>query len=76
MGGKEAADDQYAAQFPTGWEALEEKRWAPIFSQLDVVTQAIRNADLRAGDIVSSGQPEYKLTVKARSNVDDALSQV
>lgn len=73
VAGKEEADAQYNAQFPKGWEALEEKRWEPLFKQLDIVTQAIRKA--APGDIVSSGHPEYKLTVKEGSEVAIALAQ-
>ncbi len=74
VAGKEEADAQYNAQFPKGWELLEEKRWKPMSKQLDVVTQAIRYA--KPDDIVSSGYPEYKLTVKDRSNVAIALAHL
>lgn len=62
------AKKQYLAQFPDGWEADEEKRWASVFEKLDTLTQAIRTAT--PGDITSSGYPEYQLTVKAGSNVE------
>ena len=73
VAGEKEAEAQYSAQYPEGWEALEEKRWKPMFKQLEVVTQAIRDAKL--GDITSPGNPEYKLTVTEGSNVAIELAQ-
>ncbi len=67
------ADAQFNEQFPKGWEVDEQKRWQPIFGQLDTLTQAIRHA--APGDITSSGHPEYKLTVRKGSKVAIELAQ-
>ncbi len=67
VGGEKAANDQYNAQFPEGWEAKEEERWAPIFKQLKVMTEAIRYATHH--DIVSSGHSNHNLTVRDGSYV-------
>ncbi len=73
VAGEKAANDQYNAQFEEGWKEEENKKWDPIFKQLNVVTEAIRTADLKNGDIVSSGHPAYEVTVKAGSTVETAL---
>ena len=73
IAGKDAADTQYHEQFPDGWEAAEEKRSAPLFTQLNTLTDVIKDA--KQGDITSSGDPEYKLTVREGSSVATALAQ-
>lgn len=59
VAGAKEADAQYQEQFPEGWAAAEEKRWAPIFTQLMTLTHAIRDAKL--GDITSSGAPNLSV---------------
>lgn len=73
VAGEDVANSQYREQFPTGWEAAEEKRWAPLFAQLNTLTDVIKDA--KHGDITSSGDPEYKLTVREGSVVAVALAQ-
>jgi hypothetical protein len=58
---------------PQNWEEEEKAKWAEIFNQLETLTQAIRHA--APGDIISSGDPEYKLTVREGSAVAVALAQ-
>ena len=70
---EKTVDAQYNAQFPKDWEKVEEKQWAPIFTQLDTLTQAIKDAT--SEDIKSSGDPEYKLTVEEKSAVAKELAQ-
>jgi len=70
---EEEADRQFRAQFPEGWEEAEEKAWKPLFTQLTALNDAIR--DSVVGDIVSSGYPEYKLTLRAGSAVGQALNR-
>ena len=67
------ADAQYYAQLPEGWEKTEEERWSPVFAKLDALTQADRKATPGV-DIISSGDPEYKLTVREESEVAQALA--
>lgn len=67
------ATAQFNEQFPEGWKEAENNKWIPIFNQLDSLTQTIRDA--QPGDIISSGQPEYKLTVREESKVAIALAQ-
>ncbi len=62
------ANKQFGAQYPDGWEKDEEKEWKPVFAQLEMLTQAVRTATPE--DIISSGDPEYKLTVKPGSTVE------
>lgn len=64
---------QYNEQLPKEWEKEEQIRWKPIFDQLDTLTQAIRYAE--PADIKSSGDPEYKLTVRADSKVGEELAK-
>lgn len=68
---QDAANKLFHRQFPQGWIAAEEKTSAPIFAQLDALTQAIRNA--QPADIISSGDPDYRLTVRDGSAVAEAL---
>ncbi len=72
-GNNDAANAQYREQFPDGWAADEAKRWAPVFTTLDTLTTVIRDA--KPGDISSSGNPEYKLTVREGSDVAVVLAQ-
>lgn len=65
---------QYNSQFPPGWEEAEKKKWAPIFAQLNTIAEVVRDA--KPGDIISSGDPEYKLTVREESEVAHALAQL
>jgi hypothetical protein len=68
------ASAQFYAQFPGGSQKeIEEKRWAPIFTQLNQLSLAIKDAEV--GDIISSAHPEYKLIVKSESRIDIALNQ-
>jgi hypothetical protein len=60
------ADAQFDEQRPKDWEVDEQKRWQPIFDQLESLTQAISTA---SGDITSSDHPEYKLTIREGSKV-------
>ena len=74
VAGEQEANAQYNAQFPGGWRNAEEKRWAPVFAQLDTLTQAISDAEV--GDITSSGYPDYQLTVTSTGfKVAEALAQ-
>lgn len=77
MGDKEGvkeADAQYRAQFPEGWEKQEEQSWAPIFAQLDTLTQAIRRAD--PTDIISQDRPnDSKLSLRECSEVALVLAE-
>lgn len=68
---EEEAKEQYRAQFPNGWEREEEKKWQPIFAILNILTEVIRCA-LEA-DIISSGDPNYTLTMNPTSDVAMAL---
>jgi hypothetical protein len=70
---EERADLLLHKQRPKGWEEEEAKRSAPIFTQLDVLTQAIRNAPL--ADIISSGDPDYQLIVREGSAVAEQLAE-
>jgi hypothetical protein len=58
---------------PQNWEEEEKAKWAETFNQLEPLTQAIRHA--APGDIISSGDPEYKLTAREGSAVAVALAQ-
>ncbi len=71
-GNNDVANTQYREQFPEGWEIDETKRWAPVFTTLDSLKDAIR--DVKSGDISSSGEPEYKLTVRKGSAVAKILA--
>ena len=67
---EEEANRQYDEQYPKGWEAAEEKKWSPIFKQLDILLEAIRHGK---DDITSSGAPDYIVTVKEGSSVGKEL---
>lgn len=70
---QEVANKLFHKQYPEGWKKEEAKKSAPMFTQLDVLTQAIRNA--QPGDIISSGDPDYRLTVLQNSAVATALAK-
>ncbi len=69
------ADIQYKEQCqpPKKLKKAEEKKWIPIFKQLDKLTLAIRKSNL--GDMTSSGDPGYNITVKKDSVVERELHE-
>jgi hypothetical protein len=69
------ANAEYNEWFKQGWEDEEQKRWDPIFTQLDTLTTAVCDTKPESGDITSSGHPNYKLTVREGSAVADALAK-
>lgn len=74
LAGEGEVSRQYQQQFPCGWQMEEEKRWSPVFAQLDVVTLAIKEA--KEKDIRSTGYPDYKLTVDDGTRVAEALARL
>jgi hypothetical protein len=73
IAGEDVAKAQYHEQFPKGCEVDEEKRWAPLFTQLDTLSDIIKE---KKGDITSSGDPKYKVTVAEGSAVEVALTKL
>ncbi|MBV8802158.1 MAG: hypothetical protein JO131_04210, partial [Gammaproteobacteria bacterium] len=73
VAGEDVAYKQYQEQFPKGWELEESNKLKLILSQLDTLTNAIK--DSKPDDIKSSGDPQYKLTVKEGSAVAIALKE-
>lgn len=71
-GNDRLANTQYREQLPEGWEAIETKRWNPIYTVLESLKNAIRDA--KPDDITSSGDPEYMLTIKENSFVTTELT--
>lgn len=65
------ANRQYDEQYPKGWKKAEEKKWKPIYKQLDKLVQAIR--DSKAGVLTSSGEPKYRVNLKKNSAVKRKL---
>ena len=66
------ATAQYNAQFPEKWDIYEEEKWIPLFIQLGKLTNALRDA--KSEDIISSGYPDSKLTIKLESETAIALA--
>jgi hypothetical protein len=65
------ADKQFGEQCPKEWETAEEKKWKPILDQHDNTLRTI--CDSKNGDIISSGDPDYIITVKKGSPVEQEL---
>ena len=64
------ADRQYEEQCPEGWMDAEQKKWQPLFEQLNKLTLTIRGSK---DDLKSSGEPDYVVTMKKGSNVEKEL---
>ncbi len=71
-GSDDVANTQYRDQFPDGWEAAERERWKLIFTTLDSLKDAIRDA--KPDDIKLSYYPVGTLKVKERSDVAVVLA--
>lgn len=69
------ADKQYKEQChpPKELKEVEEKKWNLIFDQLETLTLAIRKRN--EGDITSSGNPDYIVTLKKDSAVEKELNE-
>ncbi len=65
---------QKRAQFPDDWEKKEAEKWQPIFAILNILKEVIRLAE--PADIISSGDPDYTLTVNPNSDVAMALRRL
>src|SRR5207244_2204041 len=72
-GDHESANSQYRDQFSDNWKIAEAKRWAPVFTQLEILTTIIRDA--KPDEIISSGTPDYKLTLREKSDLALCLAQ-
>lgn len=73
LGDEKEADRQFYQQCPEGWEIAEKKKWQPIFMQRDKLTLVIR--DSKPEDIISSGNPDYIVTVRQGSPVERELHE-
>ena len=73
LAGEEEVIAQYQAQFPEGWLEAEEKEWAPIFTQLDALDQAIRTAP--ENEITDMGNYKLVLLEDKETTVSVALAK-
>ncbi len=67
------ANAQYKMLFHKKWKEEEAKTWTPILTQLNALTQSFRHA--KDSDFISSGKHDYKFTLRAGSDVAEALAR-